>query len=210
MNRRVWLIVLLGVTPATASAQQLVWMPPKSYISGGFGAGQLTPSCDTGCFGDAMNANGIQLVAGWHIGPNLRIEVGAQRLQTTGVRSHASITWAGAAVYPTSRLFVRGGVGQVSMGIEDTVGVSEGKGAPGFMVGAGYDFPLSRSIVLTPYANVYLGSISSLEYQAGAGTTTTSGSFWGIHGGVSITFRPYRAENLPHRVGPSLPTWRTR
>lgn len=208
--------LLASATPASAQVARRIMVAEENrrfYISAGFGAGQVTPQCDTGCADDALSANGIQLIVGWALTPRLRLEGGAQRLQTTGEQggSHGAIVWAGAAWYPTSRLFVRGGVGQVSMTIADTVGVSEGSGAPGIMVGAGYDLRLSQAFVFTPYVNAFTGSIGTLEHQAGAGTTTTAGSVMGLHAGVSITFRPYRDENLGRRAhGPALPRGRMR
>jgi hypothetical protein len=194
MKRGIGLFMVMCCTASPLLAQRLVVEPSRVYAAFAIGTGQLTPECDTGCYVDAMPGSGIMLIVGWHVNARLRVEAGGQRLQTTGVRSHAALLWAGVAWYPINNFFIRGGVGQLDMSIEDSVGVTEGKGAPGFTVGAGYDISLGSTMVLTPYASFFAGSISSLEHTGGPESVQTSGSVRTIHGGVSIAYRPYRRE----------------
>jgi len=185
------LAAALLVRPTAANAQS---RPSPFYFSGGIGGARFTPSCDSGCVGDALNANSVILVVGWHLSPRLRVEAGGQYNGATGNSgsgSHAGTLFIGAALYPVGNLFVRGGVGQLSLSVADTAGVTEGKGGPGYTVGVGYDLFLSHSFAITPYANYFGGSIKNLTYT-GVGTFATGGSVSAVNFGVSFTYRKMR------------------
>ena len=168
------------------------------YVAGGIGAGFFTPTCDTGCVGDRLNANSILLFVGWPVTPRVRVEFGAQRVQstsdTTGATGgfHASGVSLGMSVYPTNSLFVRGGVTKLGLGAPDAAGAPiEGSGGPGFAVGAGYDFFVVKKFAITPYVSFFGGSINKLEYFSGVSTIPTSGSVAAFHGGVLFSYRPW-------------------
>jgi len=188
---RYTLIVAMGWTLAATSA---VAQDNAShvYFTGGIGGGRFTPKCDTGCFGTAMNSNSMMLVLGYHMTPRIRGELMWLWQPATGVRSHAASISVGLAAYVVGNLYVRGGVSQLDLSVEDSIGVSEGKSKPGFVVGAGYDLFLSHKFAITPYVNFFSGSIKTLTYDNGGPTVTTSGSVTAISGGISFTYRAWR------------------
>jgi hypothetical protein len=186
----------LGTVTEGAAAQQYGYQrPSRVYWGVGIGAGLFTASCDTGCYGDALNANNITVFLGAALSQRLRIEAHAMYLGATGdvgSDSHATSAGIGASLYLVKHLFVRGGVGSISIDVADTVGVSQGHGEPGYMVGAGYDVFLGGNLALTPYVHYFGGNISNVDYQAGVGTTTTKASLKAISFGVALTYRAFR------------------
>jgi len=186
-------------SPATTSAQTLGQaLLKRIYVAGGFGAGFFTPSCDTGCVGDRLNANGVLLFVGWPVGRSVRVEFGAQRLQSTSDSTgatggnHASGVSLGVAVYPTRNLFIRGGVSRLGLGAPDPSGAPiEGSGGPGLALGVGYDVFVARKFAITPYLSAFGGGLSKLQYSPGVATVPTSGSEMAFHGGVLFSYRPW-------------------
>jgi len=178
--------VLSASAPRTAAAQSHI------YFTGGIGAGTFTPTCDTGCFGNAMKSNSVILMLGLHATPRIRAEVGVQYQPATGVRSHAGSLSVGVAAYLVRNLFVRGGVSRLDVSVEDSVGVTEGKGGPGFTVGAGYDFPLGETWAITPYVDYFAGSLQHLDYTAGPTTAQTAGRLTALNFGVALSHRAWR------------------
>jgi len=196
----VTIAVLATAGSGPASAQGFgEYVRNRIYIAGGIGAGFFTPTCDTGCVGDRLGANAISVYVGWPVMGRVRLEVGAQRVQSTSDTSgatggfHASAVSVGISLYPTNNLFVRGGVAtRLGLGAPDAGGAPiEGSGGPGFTVGVGYDFFVVKKLAITPYVSLFGGSISTLEYFSGAATIPTSGSQMAFHGGVFLTYRPW-------------------
>jgi hypothetical protein len=195
MNRRYALIatpLLIAATsltgPVTASAQSHI------FVSAGIGGGFFTPSCDTGCLGNRLNASTILLYLGLPITPRIRLEFGAQRVQGTGETGggqHASSVSLGIAAYLTRNLFVRGGVSRLGLGADDVNGaLTEGSGGPGLAAGVGYDIFVARKLAITPYFNFFGGSMKKLEYIPGPTSVPTAGSETALHGGVLVTYWP--------------------
>ena len=191
MTARRWLTaaVLLAAAPRRGAAQDDYFhRHSRWYFSAGVGAGQFKLTCDS-CPGTTVNANLISGWFGYHVSPRLRIEAAFQYMERVGVRSHASSISAHAVHYPLGNLFLRGGVATLNASWEDSIGVTEGKGGPGFSVGAGYDLFLSNRFALTPFANYYGGKISSLTYDAGAGTTTVPGNVSAYNAGIALSWK---------------------
>jgi len=195
-RRFLWAAVALVAvaTPPLAAQRYVARRPSAFYFTGGIGGGTFTPVCDTGCFGDALNANNVLLVVGWALSPRLRVEGGWQyqgAVGDAGQGSHVASLTVGVAAYPVGNLFFRGGVSQLNLSVVDSVGVTEGKGGPAFTVGVGYDLFLSRTFAITPYANYFRGTLKNLSYST-VSTITTSGTVSALNGGISFTYRGLR------------------
>ncbi len=141
--------------------------------------------------GGRLSSNSVVLNGGYFVGQRLRLDFGIQyqpAIGEEGSGSRASAISAGVGLYLLPNLFVHGGVSQLSVLVADTVGVTEGKGGPGFMVGAGYDLFVARHWAITAYANYFTGSIPSLERNANLSTVTTAGHVTALNAGVAVTW----------------------
>lgn len=190
------LLAMAGATPAVAQHLEMIH-GTGSYGAFGLGGGNFKLTC-TGCSGASLSASDIVLMFGHKFGGRLRGEIGAHFLRNSGTSSTLLLATAGASLYLIPNLYVRGAATYQKASIEDSTaaGVStyDGKGGPGFMVGAGYELFIGDQVALTPYVNYASGTISSLT-QSGAGPGTVSGSVRALNFGLSIgrsARHPYR------------------
>ena len=184
----------IGPRPVTAQEGFM----QRLYLAGGFGAGGFTPTCDTECLGDRLGANSLAGYLGFALSSRLRVEVGAQRTQSTddgdGTTGgyYASAVSVGLSVYPTSHFYLRGGVvTRMTLEVPNAIEYPfYGKDGPGWSAGAGYDFHIVRALAITPFVNAFGASIDKLDYWDGTTYFQTAGSAIAIHGGLFLTFRP--------------------
>ncbi len=173
------LVVVLAVggfvVADTASAQTR-----DGFLFGiGAGVGSATGSCDQ-CGDDDDRKNGVagSVRAGWFVNPRLllggELNVWARREDVADVESWLYMYNASATLtfYPStaSGFFVKGGGGVAYLDTDleafDRVFELELGRGPGWVVGAGYDIPLSRRVALTPAVNVWGGRIGEVRARA--------------------------------------------
>lgn len=173
-SRRVAFLVLAAALSAAPLAAQRVYLQRRTggYGALGFGGGNFTLDCDSLCGNNKLSSAGGALFLGRHINPRLRIELGLMYQSNRDSASNVSTAQVGAAFYPVSNLYVRGGVAWHRTSVEQASGTYDGSGGPGYSVGAGFDMYLGRIFALTPYVNYSSGAISKLDVSGGAGVTT--------------------------------------
>jgi hypothetical protein len=197
-HRRVFLTIL-GAASASLLASTAVSRPlgaqtlqfdrrSGGYGGVGFGGGNFTLTCDSGCTGNRLSAPGARLFLGRHFGTRIRAELGFQYQSNSEASSNAFGASLGAAVYVAGGLHVRGGVAYQTASVEESTGTYTARGGPGFTVGAGYDLYVGRTSALTPYVSYTTGSISRItRTMLGGATSRTSGSMNVLHFGLAYS-----------------------
>jgi len=159
------------------------------YALLGFGGGNFTLTCDSGCGSNKLSAADASLILGRHFNPRLRGELGFHYQSNRDSSSNVFTAQLGAAFYLISNLYARGGVTYNRVSVEQTSGTYDGSGGPGFTVGAGYDLYLSHTFAITPFVNYASGKISTIDIAQLGGVSggTTGGTLKTLNFGVSAS-----------------------
>jgi hypothetical protein len=167
-------LILWLVIPAAAAAQE------RQGLWAGFGGGWGSAEVQAAELEDQDRANsGVgRLQLGWTMNDNWLVgaELDFWRKNTEiaqGVDANFNIyNLSGILAYyasASSRFFVKGGAGVSYLNADydfsgADVRIDLGSGF-GFIVGAGYDIPLTGSISLTPAVNLWYGQLGDLEFE---------------------------------------------
>ena len=167
------LLLVCASVPATASAQD------RTGLWGGFGAGWGIAEIQADGLGDQDRANSgvVYFDAGWTINPQFLVgaEFDMWRKSTElnrGIEANFNIyNLSGTLTFyggPTSRLFFKVGAGMSFLDVDYDVQRADiqldlGSGF-GFILGAGYDIPLTRGISFTPAANLWYGQVGDVNF----------------------------------------------
>lgn len=132
------------------------------WYSVGVGEGWARVSCNI-CRADHQPGLSAHLRLGGGLSRTVLIagEVAAWRRNVNGVRQSLASVGAAAYWYPGRRpgpFYLKGGIGYVTHHADDGTDAITSTGL-GPQLGAGYELPVSRSMMLAPYFNVAYGSL---------------------------------------------------
>ena len=179
-------IAVLAVGPTAAGAQAQA--REGQFVSVGLGGGFDQISCDV-CSGTPRSGLAGYVRFGGTLSERLLLaaEFDGWTRGDEGVRQYMGALMAVAVLYaaPEARFHVKlgaGGVGyRASEGGESLTAL-----APGVSAGLGYDYPISPTLSITPFANLVMAPFSSLDSngeQAVSGATLAL-----LQGGLSLTW----------------------
>lgn len=193
MTRAVTVLALLAAAAPAARAQTLQYLPRTGgYAALAIGGGNFTFGCDSLCAERELGSSHMSLLLGRHFGRRMRIELGAHIQKNRDEASDMSYFSAGAAVYLTGNLHLRGAATFYRPSIQDTGGTFEGSGGPGFLVGGGYDVRLLGRLYVSPFVQYSSGSMSSAErtVPGGGAPLTTPADMHTMSFGVTLAIIP--------------------
>jgi hypothetical protein len=181
MMRRVLSLAAFSLVAiaATGTAQRTSRMPVETSSSGhdgftmsfGLGNGSAGVTCST-CATDRENGLSGFLSMGGAVSPTLVFggELNGWSKSKNGADSRIGFLTGYAQWYPsaTNGFFVKPGLGMGSISIQDNTTVPSNKlESAGFayQIGAGYDFRMSHTFSLTPYANYIATTGASSKFN---------------------------------------------
>lgn len=158
---RIGVVLAFGATlAATSGAAQELYRVRRTagYGALGIGSGTFELTCAAGCPGE-LSAGAYNFHLGRHFSQRWRLELAASMQQGKGDGSSSAMTASGGvAVYLISGLHIRGAASYMRVDT-DSVSTLEASGGPGYLVGAGFDLHIARTLALTPYVNYGSGTI---------------------------------------------------
>ncbi len=144
-------LVVLVVGPGSLSAQSHA---PRGGLWGGVGVGYgaLRFDCSSCPPGETVGATAGQSQIGWTLNPRWLVGLTLSGWQREGSDDHGTELMAAIRWYPRGRgrAFVQSGLGRSSFRGAVFDGPREHGAGIGFMVGAGYDVAMGRSVSVTP------------------------------------------------------------